>query len=601
MAAIVGNLGKPNMRHMLSRAMANRLQQFMSNPLARITEPTSRQIRASVDSVISHIYKSLASTAGGNFEAFSAVARNPWLPMDLNGSGILLGKGQDSTKPISKTNPPDEETQAFMLEGGHFYTVNMYVPQKIKNEWEGRGKGDDAQGDYYIVVPPEVPSGEYEVYILEFKAGMTHLVMDKTEEEQMLKEKKVVETWYKALGKRVNVKLYYCPYLAGDAPPYRERHISGNVNYITLSGLSKILGIREDDMIHFAQVRSKFNEEFTKKAYAIRDLAIAKVESENPLSLNQLQALSSKSNFNVNFGPSIASSGNYQERRARIIQLLTRRKRVLSQLEQVNVKDGQSLKKELVNLTATILKLNRYPPGRPLPANKPPLVPVLANNSYTKMLNWLRNANRTNARILQEETAFRTILEERRMVLGRYTFPKLAAADILPPISASEATFLRLAGELNNKSLNASQLVRIRNNFKSVNRKNLKPKSQELYNTVKANLEARFKMRYKTAAPPVSASTKRKRNQNENLEKFNINEYFGFAPKKITPAFNKNAYIASIANRSNFPTAYAEFLTKNIPAGNLRQKLVELAASNTTGTYNAKRRYVNAQLARAIQ
>ena len=217
------------------------------------------------------------------------------------------------------------------------------------------------------------------------------------------------------------------------------------------------------------------------------------------------------------------------------------------------------------------------------------------------MLNWLRNANRTNARILQEETAFRTILEERRMVLGRYTFPKLAAADILPPISASEATFLRLAGELNNKSLNASQLVRIRNNFKSVNRKNLKPKSQELYNTVKANLEARFKMRHKTAAPPVSVSTKRKRNQNENLEKFNINEYFGFAPKKITPAFNKNAYIASIANRSNFPTAYAEFLTKNIPAGNLRQKLVELAASNTTGTYNAKRRYVNAQLARAIR
>lgn len=598
MASIVSNLGEPTMSHMLSKPMANRLQSFMTTPLARVTEPTSRQIRASVDSVISHIYKSLASTAGGNFESFSAVARNPWLPMDLNGSGILLGKGQDSTKPISNANPPDEETQAFMLEGGHFYTVNMYVPQKIKNKWDGRGKGDDAQGDYYIVVPPEQPSGAYQIYILEFKAGMTHLVMDKSEEEQMLKEKEVLETWYKALGKNVNVQLYYCPYLAGDAPPYRASHISGHVNYVTLAGLSKILGISENDLIHFAQVRSKFNEEFTKKAYAIRDLAVAKVEAENPLSLNQLQALSSKSNFNVNFGPPVASSGNYQERRARIVQLLTRRTRVLSQLEQVNVKNGSNLKKELVNLTATILKLNRYPPSRPPPANKPPMVPVLSNNSYTRMLNWLRNANRTNARILPEETAFRTILEERRIVIGRYTFPRLAPADILPPISASEANFLRLAKQLNNKSLNAAQIVRIHTNFKTVNRRNLEPKSQERYNAVKANLDARFKTRYKTPVLDTSVSKKRKK---ENLEEFNINNYFGFAPKKIAPTFSKNAYIASIASRENFAAAYSEFLTKNFPVGNLRQKLLELARTNKTGKYEARNKFIQTRIARATR
>jgi hypothetical protein len=372
------------------------------------------------------------------------------------------------------------------------------------------------------------------------------------------------------------------------------------VNYVTLAGLSKILNISENDMLHFAQVRSKFNEEFTKKAYAVRDLAIAKVEAENPVSLNQLQALSSKSNFNVNFGPSVASSGNYQERRARIVQLLTRRARVLSQIDQVNVKDGQNLKKELVSLTATILKLNRYPPGRPQPANKPPLTPILANNSYTKMINWLQAANRKNARILPTETAFRTILEERRMVLGRYTFPKLAAADILPPISTSEATFLRLAEQLNNRSLNATQLVRIHTNFRNINRKFLSPKEQARYNTVKANLEERYKGRYKTA-PPAATTTRKKRALNENLENFNINEYFGFAPKRIALAFNKNAYIAAITNRTNFAAAYAEFLTKNIPAGNLRQKFVELAATNATGTYNAKRRYVNAQIARATR
>jgi hypothetical protein len=65
------------------------------------------------------------------------------------------------------------------------------------------------------------------------------------------------------------------------------------------------------------------------------------------------------------------------------------------------------------------------------------------------------------------------------------------------------------------------------------------------------------------------------------------------------PNENRNAYVKSIANRNNFAAAYAEFLSKNIPAGNLRQKLVELAAANPAGTYNAKRRYVNAQLARS--
>ena len=175
------------------------------------------------------------------------------------------------------------------------------------------------------------------------------------------------------------------------------------------------------------------------------------------------------------------------------------------------------------------------------------------------MFNWLRNANRTNARILQEETAFRTILEERRIVLGRYTFPKLAAADILPPISASEATFLRLAEQLENKSLNALQIVRIYTNFKSINRKQLNPKNQARYNTVRANLEARYKVRHRMAAP-VTKVTKRKV-PNENLEEFNINKYFGFAPKPLAPAFNKNAYIAAIANRNNFAEAYREFLS----------------------------------------
>ena len=80
----------------------------------------------------------------------------------------------------------------------------------------------------------------------------------------------------------------------------------------------------------------------------------------------------------------------------------------------------------------------------------------------------------------------------------------------------------------------------------------------------------------------------------------NSNNETTSAPPKVV-ASNKNAYIAAIANRTNFPTAYAEFLTKNIPVGNLRQKLVELATTNATGSYNAKRRYVNAQIARAAR
>jgi hypothetical protein len=594
MSTILSNLGEPTMRHMLSKGMANRLQGFIRAPFARATEVSSRQIRGSVDAVISHIYKSLASTAGGNFEAFSAVARNPYLPIDLNGSGIMLGKGVDPGVPISKTNPPDEETQAFMLEGGHFYTVNMYVPDKIKQEWNGRGKGDDAQGDYYIVVPPTTPDGTYEIHILEFKAGMSHLEMDIKEEEQMLKEKQVIETWYRAIGKSVKVSLYYCPYLAGDAPVYRDSHKSSHVNYITLSALSKILSISQDNLLHFAQVRSKFNEEFTKKAYAVRDLALAKIKAEQPLSLNQIKALSSKSNFNVNFGPNISSTGNYQTRRARISQLLTRRKIILDKLENANAKTGQNLQKNLVSVTATILKLNRYPS----PSNKSPMLPVLANNSYTKMLNWLRTANLSNVK-LQEETAFRTILEERKYVVGKYTFPKLLPSEYIPPISRSERTLLNVLKKAENQTLTAKELETLHANFKTINRGKLGSNNQAKLNALTPTILARYRSRHKTGVPE---SSKRKKQVNNNNNPINYGNYFFGIPTK-KPALNKNAYLTSIANRSDFAKAYSEFLTKNIPAGNLRQKLINLGAQtqNTYNkeAYNIKRRYVNSRIARA--
>lgn len=505
----------PTMRNMLANKMANRINNFSVKPTARLTEVSERQVTASVDSMVSHIWKSLASTKGADFESFSVVFGNPSLPMDLKGAGITLGNGANPNKPISSSNPPDEETTAFCINGGHFYTVRMFVPADIKKAWEGKGKGDDAEGDYYIIIPPTTATGSYNVYIIEFKTGMSHLAMHISEEEQMLKEKQVIKTWYSALGKSVNVHLFYCPYLAGDATLYRKTHVSNNVGYLSLGGLSKILGVSENTMLHFANVRSKYNQEFTKKAFKLRDRVIEKIRANPTMSLANIQKLHTQSNFGINFGPSVRYDTNYQKRRARITQLNTSRKFILGLVNKTtNAKEKHVLTSRLAGVIAKMLVENRYVNGKPTNQR------ILDRNSHSNMRNWLSKLGKASYKPA-EETTFRILLEERRKVLPPYVFPALGPTDFLRPINQNSLQLQKIKEIMNKTNLTANNKILMEKNIKKVNYKSLNTNEKRLYDNMFPKIKELYSRRHKNN-PRTVTTKKAKKPVPKSINFFNL-------------------------------------------------------------------------------
>lgn len=580
---------------MLSKPMANRINKFIKKPFEKLDEKVSRQIDGTVDAVVSHIYKSLASTAGGNFEAFAAVGKNPWLPIDLNGSSITLGRGQNSNLPVSipkggvAGNPPDEETQAFMTLGGHFYTVNMIVPQYIKDKWVGRGKGDDAQGDYYIVVPPSSSTGKtYNVYILEFKAGMSHLTMDIKEEQQMLKEKEVLELWYKSMGLSVNVHLYYCPYLTTNAALYRRRHTSANVNYVTLAGLSRILDIPIETMLKNASTRRNFTQNFTAKAHRIRDAATEKIKTDPTISLDQLKAMESKADFNVDFNINVSSSGDYQQRRAFISQELIKRSKAIATMHNTpDVFKKEEIYDELMEITLKILLADRYPGGKP-PPGLPPKIAVLKNESYLNLYNWLKKA--LNGKVIHDvpkETAFRTILEERKWFLsktarGEYKFPAIPDSEQLKPITPAQSLLYRagnISSDVNNSTgqlsaINRKKVLEVQQIIRNINKQKLTTRENKAeYAKVNQRIKQLFRVPFvggttARVKPPLGSS----------------NLLFGEQAPVISKTLSNKILNIAVSNKKiPLEAAYQRLLINNINKSTLKNALSKLNTSRLNG------------------
>jgi len=513
--------------------MAARIQGFKNTPFGRMTEVSERQVVATVDSMVSHLYKSLASTKGGDFESFSAVMENPWLPMDLKGAGITLGEGANPDRPISKTNPPDEETNAFLLEGGHFYTVRMIAPKDIKNKFVGRGKGDDAEGDYYIVIPPGPTENTYKVHIIEFKTGMGHFKMDKTEEDQMLKEKEVIEHWYRTIGKTVKVYMYYCPFLTGNAEVYAQEHRSSSINYITLSGLSKILNVPESTMEHYAKVRSNYNKKFTQNAFRLKNMVVTRIRKGEEMSLDNMKKLSTI-NFGVNFGPNVKFEGNYQKRRARLVQLLTRRRLIKNAMKQSN--STKKLMDQLVNVTKQILIENKYANNK-LTSNS-----LLDSNFSNKMENWLRQVKNAPHGKVAKETTFRLFLEERRKLLGAYRFPQLDTDDIVKPMGPSMRKFMNVRAMLARKNLDYNAIGKMYNTYRGINENALHRSYGPMYSHIGIVVKKLYKSRRapppktkgRTAAVPISTVSRM-----SNLEMALSPRPLRPSPKKPSPSPKK--------------------------------------------------------------
>ena len=518
---------------------------------------------------------------------------NPYLPMDLNNSGVMLGKGVNPLKPISKQNKPDSKTQAFMLIGGDYYTVNMKIPLHIQERWPD-AKGDDAQADYMRVIPPMRSGDKYKIKIIEFKNGLTHLEMADEEAAQMMKETETMMEWYKALGKDVEIERFYCPAAATNARAYGSTHVSPYVNFITVAGLAKIIQVPLQQMRNFTRLRTSYTQTLTRKLEEIEKRTLQFIEDTDKAEvLNRLRLITPK-NLGLNNNAGNLSSGrNYPARRLAVVKYMIIRSSLLRKLRSgVPDIEKKQINKKLRHVTQLILATDK-------PANVSEQ--ILTNNTRAFLKAALRGAASRTPII--PDTSFEDLVFERREYLKEMypnlpDWPSLEPSEIIRPIvfSKNESTVnARLTAAFRKKAVthtNIEEIIKTTTNPRIANR--LTPQFRLYFNS-KIN-----KLRKLANTNKVTVN-KNKQRQISGLTYMNNNSNNETTSAAPVVASNKNAYIAAIANRTNFAAAYAEFLTKNIPAGNLRQKLVELATTNPTGTYNAKRRYVNAQIARATR
>ena len=382
-----------------------------------ITEATDEMVRRTVTKFVTHAWKSLASTSGANFENFSVAVMNPYLPLDLNNMSIKLGAGVNPSLPISKKNKPDAITQAFMLTGGDFYTVNMIIPPEIVERWP-YGKGEfEAQADYMRVIPPEKPKEPFQVKIVEFKNGLTQLEMADEEEAQMMKETETIEKWYDALGKKVVIERFYCPAVATNAKSYGSTHISTYTNFITIAGLAKIIQVPLDKMRDFTRYRVEYTKALTEKMNAIQERTLHFLETADASTvLAQLRQLTPQQlGLNVNTTGNLAAGRNYPGRRLSVVKYMIIRSTLLRKLKAANIRvdEKKQLERKLQHVTQILLETDK-----PAPVSETVLTP----NARKYLKETLRGKAITNL-TLQEGT-FQDLLIERKEYLEE-TYPTL--------------------------------------------------------------------------------------------------------------------------------------------------------------------------------
>jgi hypothetical protein len=102
---VVSSMRVPGVPAIFAPSMAAYLGPTQGRIFHDITEATNEMVKRTLTRFSTHAWKSLASTSGGNFETFSVAVMNPYLPMDLNNAGVMLGLGVNPTQPISKKTP----------------------------------------------------------------------------------------------------------------------------------------------------------------------------------------------------------------------------------------------------------------------------------------------------------------------------------------------------------------------------------------------------------------------------------------------------------------------------------------------------------------
>ncbi len=242
----------PNIASIFAGSMRQYMMPLRTAPLRNLREVSLEQIRNELVAFVTHTWKSLASTQGGDLENFGLLYGNLNMPFDVNGAGLMLGRGRVRREPIAADNPPDDATLAFLIYGGDFYTVNVDVPEHLKKKYP-QAKGETSQIDYCRIIPG-VGRTPTKCILIETKFGKNLYDMQPKEENQLLKSKETIAGWFTHLNnwrRRSGLpifpppefEMYYVNTLIEDAGNYYAEHQSQNIGLLSKKGLAKILKV----------------------------------------------------------------------------------------------------------------------------------------------------------------------------------------------------------------------------------------------------------------------------------------------------------------------------------------------------------------------
>jgi hypothetical protein len=568
---------QPNSSAVLSHGMAEYLRPLESGSkiFSEIREATNGLVARTLDKYKVHIWKSLPSTSGGNFEAFSVGGFSPYLPIDTNwkgwpGGSIYFGV-ENNNKPPSKSNPPDSKTQALLLDGGDFYTVNVMFPNSPKF-WKNHqnGKGESfGQADYVRIIPPK-KGNIYKVKIIEFKNGLTHLEMAIQEEGQLNRIADTIKMWYEALPLRtkpdVQVELYYCPAAATNASFYAGTHTSETVNFITTGALAKILQVNPGTIQKYATIRSTQNQIITNRLENIKRRTSSYLATISNNKLNALRRLTPK---NLGISHAAYTTGyNFSGRKIKIIILMIVRKALLLEYNSTtNANKKRNIKLKLIDVTSQILSADKVANNSETILE--PATRLALKNFLTKLGG---QTNRTT------DTSFEQFVHYRKEYVNSLKLPEWPAEFTSQEI-VRRATFSKINQEYKKLIESANRIT---------NSAKLQQEIQAIQTRTRNGMGIN---RVPTSAAFRSYYSQRMTNLGLKLKKLRENEGTNEGPARTrraisgVPEFNRNtmnkAVINSVINSSNFASAYTNFIkyhTNLEPA--LNAKLLGLSTGN---------------------
>lgn len=382
-----------------------------TRPFENLQNVAVSSVKEKVGTYLAYIFKRYHTGKGDDFESVGAIVNNPNLPMDCSDVGFIA-----PGKPIF---------DAMRKYGGHFFTVNLTIPPGIKQHILNNGKGQNWVQLDYLIMDPRGP--KMKIYIIEFKAGSTQLVMKPTEEAQMVKATEIFKKWFGE--NNVECHLYYAPFLANQPTYYQASHTSTRVDYLTISGLAKMLRIPLSELQRIGNLRANFQKNITTKLYKLQDAITDQLVAEGVEStLRKNLSTKTPANFGVNmsaygnFGARVGRKNvqpgqtpllNFKATRSNVAQLMTEReklkRRYLTNPTNTNLN-------KITRVTANIL-------------NRHKAVPILKNTVAANLTSYMASLKNAYMHIPTPRpvNVWETFIEERAEMLGtsQYMIPSL--------------------------------------------------------------------------------------------------------------------------------------------------------------------------------